>query len=324
MEFTFTAPSFIESEKVRFRYWLEGWDEDWVDAEGSRSASYSRLPAGRYCFHVSAGNSDDLWNETGAQFVFDVAPFFWQTWWFRFVAIGGFSAGIFAVARYVSVRRLRIKLKRLEAENILQTERARIAQDIHDDIGANMTQISLLAELTEQHINQPELAREHVAKIAAKSRQGIKSLDEIVWAVNPRNDTLADLLDYAGQHAVDFLKSAGIRCRIDFPTGEPPQSISGEARHGLFLAVKEALNNVVKHAQATEVWLRVSVAAETLRVLIEDNGHGFKSAPDVALADGLRNMKVRLAEIGGACSIEGRPGAGARVLLELPLQKNAN
>ena len=324
LEFTFTAPSFIESEKVRFRYWLEGWDEDWVEAEANRSASYSRLPAGQYRFHVSAGNSDDLWNENGAQFAFEVAPFFWQTWWFRLVAIGGFSMGIFAMARYVSVKRLRKKLKRLEEENVLQSERARIAQDIHDDIGAHMTQISLLTELTQQHITQPELVNEHVTKIAAMSRQGIKSLDEIVWAVNPRNDTLADLLDYAGQYAVDFLQSADIRCRIDFPTGQPPCNIiSGEARHGLFLAVKEALNNVIKHAQASEVWLRVAVTDETLRWTIEDNGHGFAAAPDNALADGLRNMQARLAEIGGTCSIEGRPGAGVRIQFELPLRRHA-
>ena len=324
LEFTFTAPSFIESEKVRFRYWLEGWDEDWVEAEANRSASYSRLPAGRYSFHVSAGNSDDLWNEKGAQFAFEVAPFFWQTWWFRLAALGGFSMGIFAVVRYVSVKRLRKKLKRLEEENVLQIERARIAQDIHDDIGAHMTQISLLTELTQQHITQPELVNEHVTKIAAMSRQGIKSLDEIVWAVNPRNDTLADLLDYAGQYAVDFLQTAGIRCRIDFPTGQPPHNIiSGEARHGLFLAVKEALNNVVKHAQASEVWLRVRVAESSLQWEIEDNGRGFAAPPEDALADGLRNMRQRLAEMGGKCSIESSPGAGARIQFELPLRKHA-
>lgn len=323
MEFSFTAPSFIESEKVRFRYWLEGWDDDWVEAEGNRSASYSRLPAGRYSFHVSAGNSDDVWNETGTQFAFEVAPFVWQTWWFRLAAISVFSMGIFAVARYVSVKRLQHKLQRLEEENVLQGERARIAQDIHDDIGARMTQISLLTELTQQHLAYPELVRDHVTQIAAMSRQGIKSLDEIVWAVNPRNDTLADLLDYAGQYAVDFLQSAGIRCRIDFPVGKPPQIISGETRHGLFLAVKEALNNVVKHAQASEVWLRAAVNGETLRWTIEDNGHGFEPAPGNARADGLRNMQARLAEIGGTCSIEGRPGTGARIQFELPLKKHA-
>ena len=325
LEFTFTAPSFIESEKVRFRYWLEGWDEDWVEAEGNRSASYSRLPAGRYCFHVSAANSDDVWNEAGAQVTFEVSPFIWQSWWFRLVAISGFSISIFALARYASVKRLRKKLKRLEEESILQIERARIAQDIHDDIGAHMTQISLLTELTQQHIAQPDLAREHVANIAAMSRRGIKSLDEIVWAVNPRNDTLADLLDYAGQYAVDFLQTAGIRCRIDFPTGQPPHNIiSGEARHGLFLAVKEALNNIVKHAQATEVWLRVRITESSLEWVIEDNGRGFTAPPEAdALTDGLRNMRQRLAEMGGRCSIESSPGAGARIRFELPLRKHA-
>ena len=184
-----------------------------------------------------------------------------------------------------------------------------------------MTQISLLTELAQQTEAKPEKIGEHLRQIGTVSRQGIKSLDEIVWAVNPRNDTLADLLDYAGQYAVDFLQSAGLRCRIDFPSEPPGHDLSGEARHGLFLAVKEALNNVVKHAQATEVWLRVSVTEERLRWIIEDNGRGFEAVPGNALADGLRNMQARLAEIGGVCSIEGQPGAGVRITFEIPWRK---
>ena len=318
LEFVFTAPSFIEPEKVRFRYWLEGWDEGWVEADSERFASYSRLPAGTYRFRVTAGNSDGVWNETGATFKIEVTPFFWQTWWFRFVATVCLVGVVFAVVRFVAVRRLRAKVQRLEKENIVQKERARIAQDIHDDLGARMTQISLLTELTQQAIAQPVAAGEHVSQIATLSRQGIKSLDEIVWAVNPRNDTLADLLDYAGQYAVDFLQTAGVRCRVDFPGTPPARELSGEVRHGIFLAVKETLNNVVKHAQATEVLLRVTTDESSLRWEIADNGRGFATPPDNALADGLRNLQKRLAEIGGQCAITSQPGAGTVVRLEIP------
>ena len=321
VEITFTAPSFVEPEKVRFRYWLEGWDEEPVEVGDDRSASYSRLPAGRYCFHVTASNSDGFWNEFGAKFTFEVTPFFWQTWWFYLVAVSVFIMTVFMIVRYVSVKRLQTRLQKLEKENILQKERARIAQDIHDDLGARMTQISLLTDLVQNALAQPDKAGAHISQIANISRQGVRSLDEIVWAVNPRNDTLADLLDYAGQYAVDFLRPAGIRCRIDFPINPPPHDISGETRHGLFLAVKEALNNVVKHAHATEVWLRVTVTEEKLSCTIEDNGCGFDAAPDNALADGLRNMQARLAEIGWVCSIKGRSSAGARVMFEVPWRR---
>ena len=318
IEFTFTAPSFIEPEKVRFRYQLKGWDEDWIEAESERSAAYSRLPAGKYSFRVTAGNSDGLWNEGGAEFNFEVAPFLWNTWWFRILVAAALIGIVYAIVRFVAVRRLRAKVARLEKENVVQKERARIAQDIHDDLGARLTQISLLTELTEQSIAQPETANEHVTQIATLSRQGIKSLDEIVWAVNPRNDTLADLLDYAGQYAVDFLRVAGVRCRVDFPASPPVRELSGEVRHGLFLAVKETLNNVVKHAQATEVSLRVTADENGLRWEITDNGRGFETPPNNALADGLRNLQKRLAEIGGRCDISSRVGAGTLVKFEIP------
>ncbi len=318
IEFTFTAPSFIEPEKVRFSYRLEGWDEEWTEAESDRVASYSRLPAGKYRFRVMAGNSDGVWNETGAEFRFGVAPFIWNTWWFR-IASGVVLVGlVFAVVRFVAVRRLRAKVLRLERENAVQNERARIAQDIHDDLGARMTQISLLTELAQQAIAQPARANGHVEQIGTLSRLGIKSLDEIVWAVNPRNDTLADLLDYAGQYAVDFLRAAAVRCRVDFPAMPPARELSGEVRHGLFLAVKEALNNVVKHAQASEVLLRVSTDETGLSWEIADDGRGFEKAPDNALADGIRNLQKRLAEIGGQCVITSKPGAGTVVRFRIP------
>lgn len=318
LQFLFTAPSFIEPEKVQFRCRLEGWDEDWIEPDGERSASYSRLPAGNYRFRVKAGNSDALWNETGASFRFKVKPFLWNTWWFRIIMAAALLLGVFTVVRFVAVRRLRAKVIRLERENSVQKERARIAQDIHDDLGARMTQISLLTELTQQALAQPDAANDHVNQIATLSRQGIKSLDEIVWAVNPRNDTLADLLDYAGQYAVDFLRVAGIRCRVDFPETPPERELSGEVRHGLFLAVKETLNNVVKHAHATEVSLRVTTDDTGLRWEILDNGRGFDTPPDNALADGLRNLQKRLADLGGKCDIASRADAGTRVQFEIP------
>ena len=321
LEVAFTAPSFIEPEKVRFRYRLEGLERDWVEAGNERKALYPRLPAGKYQFCVVAGNYGGVWNEAGTYFNLEVTPFLWQRWWFR-VAVGILLATvIFAVGRYVALRRLQRRVRRLEQENTLQKERARIARDIHDDLGARLTQISLLTELTRQALSEPPKAGGLVRQIATMSRQGIKSLDEIVWAVNPRNDTLPDLLDYAGQYAVDFLQAAGIPCRVDFPNTPPAREIPAAVRHGLFLAVKEALHNIVKHARAGEVWLRVSVTDSALQWVIEDNGRGFDHRPDDALADGVRNMEQRLKEFGGKCSVESRPGAGTRISFEVPWRK---
>lgn len=322
LDIHFTAPSFIEPEKVRFSFQVRGWDEEWTESSDERSASFSRLPAGAYVFRVKAGNNTGVWNEAGAELSFQVLPFFWQTWWFRLAAVGILLVLTYAAVRFIALRRLRKKMRWLEAENALQRERARIARDIHDDLGAHMTQISLLAELTEQAIGKPEQAGDHVRQIATMSRRGIKALDEIVWAVNPRNDTVADLLDYAGQYAVNFLNAAGLRCRLEFPAEPVTSALSAEVRHGLFLALKEALHNAAKHSRASEVRLTVRLTAAEMVWLVVDNGCGFAQAPGDALADGLRNMQQRLVELGGSCTITSKLGAGVTIQFTVPCREN--
>jgi signal transduction histidine kinase/ligand-binding sensor domain-containing protein len=318
VEFRYTAPSFIDPDNIRFRVKLEGWDEDWVDVGRERATRYPQLSAGKYHFRARAENTAGILNESGAGLPFEVTPYLWQRWWFVLGVVALFTSTVFVVARYVSVRRLRLKVRQLEQENALQRERARIAQDIHDDIGARLTQISLLAELTQKTIAKPEQATAHVGQIAGMTRQGMKALDEIVWAVNPRNDTLQDLLDYGAQYALDFLGAAGIRCRVDFPAVPLKQNLPADVRHALLMVLKEALNNVVKHAQATEVWLRAGLSGGELRLEVADNGRGFGAAPEDALADGLRNMRERLAEFGGNCTVLTQPGAGVKIAFTIP------
>lgn len=317
LEIGFTALSFSAPENIQFRYRLENFDNDWNEAT-TRSASYSRLPAGDYVFRVVACDTQGNWNRSSTTLAFTVIPFFYQTWWFRIAALAAFTLSLIALVRYVSFRRLHRQLRALEQQAALHKERARIAKDIHDDLGANLTQIALLGDLAQQDRGEPDKAAERMDKISGTARQAIKSLDEIVWAVNPRNDTLSHLIDYAGQFALDYLRLAGIRCRLDLPEQPPPRELSTDLRHNLFLVIKEALNNVVRHAEATEVWLRARVTDEVLEVLVEDNGRGFAEAPDNAVADGLRNMRQRLADVGGECRVESRPGAGTKVSLRLP------
>ena len=318
LEFDYTALSFVAPENVQFRYRLEGVDKDWTEAGTQRSVTYSRLPSAHYRFQVIAGNKDGVWNKGGADFNFEVMPFFWETWSFRLIALVAFTLCVIVIVRYISFRRLQLQLQQAKQQAALHKERARIAKDIHDDLGANLTQIALLSELVRQDSAAPPKAEEHTEKISANARQAIKSLDEIVWAVNPRNDTLAQLVDYTGQFALDYLQSAGIRCRLDFPDQMPEREVPTDVRHNLFLVVKETLNNVVKHAHADEVWLRLSATDEMLRIEIEDNGRGLGQPSDSAGADGLRNMRQRMKEIGGECQIEGRAGSGMKITVIFP------
>lgn len=319
LEIDFTALSFLAPENVNFRYRLEGFEDRWNEVGADeRKATYAHLNSGNYVFHVIACNNSGVWNDVGAKLNFSVEPFFWERWSFQLAVLVGFTVCVIAIVRYVSFRRLRSHVRQLEQQTVLHKERARIAKDIHDDLGANLTQITLLSELARQDMATPAKAGGHVETISATARQVMKSLDEIVWAVNPRNDTLPHLVDYLGQFTIDFLRAPGIRCRLDLPEHPPELNVPADIRHNLFLAVKEALNNIVKHADAKQVRLGVDVSNGKLRVVVTDDGHGFEHPPQDAWADGLRNMRQRMAEIGGECSIESHSGTGTTIIFDVP------
>jgi signal transduction histidine kinase/ligand-binding sensor domain-containing protein len=319
-EFRYTGLSLVSSDRVQFRYRLEGVgaDKDWVEAGSRRYAQYNLLPPGSYKFTVTACNSDKVWNENGCSLNFKILPFFYETLWFRIMAWISACGLVACVVWYSVTRKLHEEMERLARQQAVERERARIAKDIHDDLGANLTLIAVLGDLAKQ-----EKAVERIEKMASTARQAVKSLDEIVWAVNPRNDTLAHLLDYTGQFAVDYLRAAGVRCLLDVPEQAPHREVPANVRHNVFLVAKEALQNIVKHAGATEVWLRVAIAGKGLRIVIEDNGCGFDpQATPHPLADGLGNMRQRMNEIGGTFEIRAVAGKGTTIIVEVPWKQD--
>ncbi len=322
LEFDFTAFHFSAPENVHFRYQLGGFDENWIEAGTARSASYSRLGAGNYQFRVEACVGDGPWDQAPAALAFTVAPFFWQTWWFRLSVFSFFSLSLIAIVRYVSIRRMRLKLAAMEKQAAVERERGRIARDIHDDLGNRLTEIQLLTSLAQRN-RGPEKVISQVQKISSAARQATDALDEIVWAINPRNDTLADFINYVEEFTRDFLRMAEIQCRVDAPPHLPDKSVSAEIRHNLFLAVKEALNNIVNHANATEVSLRILILNESISIIIEDNGHGFNGQAKGSGADGLENMQERIFEIGGQFDIKSSAHSGTLISFTGPwLKKN--
>jgi ligand-binding sensor domain-containing protein/signal transduction histidine kinase len=322
-EFHYTALGLTAPETARFRYKLEGLDRDWVDAGTRRQADYGQLPAGDYQFRVMATGSDGLWHEADRPLKLEIVPHLWELGWFQVLAgmalVAAVSSAVYANER----RKLRRRLERLETLRALETERGRIARDIHDDLGASLTQIMLVSELGQSLARQPNEAELNFAKIARKTRQAVQSLDEIVWAVNPKNDNLPRLARYICRFADECFEASGIRCWHKVPDDLPQVPMRAELRHNLFLAVKEALNNVLKHSHAAEVWLRIAIAGETLRVEIEDNGRGFSVPAADAGRSGLRNMKTRLEEIGGSTEIQSAPQGRTCVCFSLPLNNTA-
>jgi len=211
--------------------------------------------------------------------------------------------------------------ERAESRHALEQERARIAKDLHDDLGANLTQIIFLSERVEgAHPGVPEGNR-WFDLIPATARRTIQSLDEIVWAINPQNDSLESLANYLSQFAQQHLALAQARCILDVPTVLPPVPLSTEVRHNLLLAAREALQNAVTHAGATEVRLSLKLNEEGLNITIADNGRGFDPGSVPELGNGLKNMRQRMGGLGGQLELHSQPGQGTTVGLWLPALK---
>jgi signal transduction histidine kinase len=319
-EFRFTALGFGAPDRTRFRYRMDGLDTDWVDAGTRRTAQYGHLPGHHYRFRVIACDNEGVWSKTAAVVDFTVRPFFYETWWFLAFVSAVVLGAVALTVRSVATRKYRRTLARLEQQHAIERDRTRIAKDIHDDIGAGLTQITLLSELARR---EPEQAVVQLERISDSARQLTRAMDEIVWAVDPQHDTFSGLMDYVSAFAEDFLRLAGIRCRMDLPNVLPAIGVDAEMRYNLFLALKEALNNIVKHAHATEVWLRLRLEPKAFTLVVEDNGQGLATngkgdttvigADRISSGSGLLNLEKRLSAIGGRCVVESTPGNGTRV-----------
>ena len=249
----------------------------------------------------------------------------------RLLVLVGALIGVLAVAlawirllhNRVQARTAQLRTEMREREQAerlraLAQERARIARDLHDDLGSSLTEISLLATTSPGLELPAEERSERLGMIAGKSRSIIHALDEIVWAVDPQRDTLASAARYLASYVEEYLAGLNVACRVQIPNTFPDEVVSGEVRHDLFLAVKEALNNAVRHGGATEIGFSVRLFEDGIQISIKDNGAGFD--PSVRTqGHGLANLRSRLEKLDGRCELASSPGAGATVSFQLPL-----
>jgi ligand-binding sensor domain-containing protein/signal transduction histidine kinase len=327
VEFRYTGLSFETPELMRFRYRLEGLDTDWVEAGTRRTAFYSYLPPGDYRFRVGACNRDGVWTDREAGLELTVSRHFWQTWWFLTLAGLSLMVSVGSTVRIAEKRKLQRRLKHLEQERALERERTRIAQDLHDEMGAKLCRISFLSEHARRGDLPPEELQDQITSISDASREVLHSLDEIVWAVNPQNDTLEHVASYIGQYALEYFQMTGIQCELDIPAQLPSHPLSSQIRHHLFLATHEALTNILKHSGATRAEISMVYADAAFEIRISDNGNGFdlpanrlkSESPATASGDGLSNMCQRLADIGGRCLIESALGQGTNISFVISL-----
>jgi signal transduction histidine kinase/ligand-binding sensor domain-containing protein len=320
VQFEFTALSFTVPENVRFRYRLEGLDTSWVDAGTRRVASYTHPPPGHYRFMVIACNNDGIWNKTGSTLSVTIEPYFWETLWFKSVVILVSFAALCGAVVLLLRHRHRLVVKKLENQRALDSERIRIARDLHDDLGVGLTEIGLLGDLAGANASVSEPSREKLQEITVRARSLATSLDEIVWAINPANDVSQSLTEYFFEYAQKLLNQAGISCRLKVVQPMIAVTLNAEIRHGLFYAFKEALNNVIRHSKATEVQVTVSVLNGDLSICVADNGRGLTPSDSGGSRDGLIGMRERLKNLGGRCEIEGNSESGTTVTFIIPIE----
>jgi signal transduction histidine kinase len=238
---------------------------------------------------------------------------FWQTGWFQLTVLAVCGTVVLICLRLMAEVTVQAK-----AQQLLQLERARIARDIHDDLGAGLTKLVLQGEVAQSELQADSEARVQIGQLCEKARDLSHVVDEVVWAINSRRDTLRDFATYVCKYAQAFLSSTPIRCRLDVEPELPPIAFDLPIRRNLFLAVKEALNNAAKHSQASELFLRIHRRGEGLAVAVEDNGRGFDLAHASPDRNGVANMGQRMDEVGGVCRISGKPGTGCRIDFIVP------
>jgi ligand-binding sensor domain-containing protein/two-component sensor histidine kinase len=328
LDIQFAALSYTAPEKNLYRYKLSGVNDDWVNSGNLRLTKYNNLPPGRYHFQVIAGNNDGVWNKQGQSVDLILEPHFWQTWWF--FSICGISAFGFVggTARQITRNRMQKKLTRLEQQRAIEQERTRIARDVHDELGAKLTRISFQGGIATRGLNDPSETRRQIEEMSAAAREAVSSLHEIIWAADPKNDSLEGLIGQISHHAEEFFNACGIRCEVVVPDQIAVFHIPARVRHNLFLAVKESINNAAKHARATLVLIQINVRANELEVLVSDNGVGFNKelileAPDAnqRIHNGLVNMTERLVGIRGRCEISSEIEGGTAIRFIIPLDE---
>ena len=320
VEFHFTALSFVDPARVRFRYKLEGFDGDWVDAGARREAFYTNLPPGAYRFRVSAANEDGVWNEGGAEVRFRLRPYFYQTVWFYALC------AVLLGALMWGVHRLRVRQLRREFTVVL-AERNRIARELHDTLAQGFTGVSMQLEAVSAKLGREE-AREHLNRARLLVRSSLAEARRSV------RDLRSELLDGAslgealGVVARQLTDGSDVRAEVS--TAGVVRRLPERVERNLFRVGQEALTNAVRHAGATRVRVRVDYGDEGVRLEVSDDGRGFPPpAPGRAGGGGdsggfgLRGMRERVAQLGGELHIDSRPGAGTQVTAAVPFRDSS-
>ena len=318
VEVEFSAPVYrahIGGESgVEYRTRAAGVDRDWSVWSKVAARELTNLPNGRVKLEVQARNHLGAEGPVAA-LVLAVPPFWWETWWWRMLVVLAGAGAVAAVVRWIVRRQFRQRIALLEAQAAVQTERLRIARDMHDDLGSTLASI---VHLSGGAAGAGETENSVLGRIHAATRDLVQRTRDIVWAATPQHDSLESLIEQLAAHAERTLGDRGVEVRAELPVHIPEEPIAAAARHGLFLAFKEAVNNAAKYAQARTAVVRAELIADALVVTLKDDGVGFADGEVKGTGNGLGNVRARLAALGGSAEIASVVGRGTTVTLRLP------
>jgi len=313
----FGAINFIKPEQNQYAYQLAGVDDSWIYT--SRTfASYANLAPGTYTLRLKAANYSGAWSKPISMTII-VSPPFWATWWFRLLSFALISSLLFVAIRYVLQRNLRERILKLEKEQAVEKERNRIARDMHDDLGSGLTKIAIMSEVTRSQIGNTATASASLDVISTASRELVDNLQDIIWVLNPKNDSLSSLILYIKEYAEGFFEPAGLIYEFNCSVTNKQISLSEELRRNIFLAVKESCNNILKHACCTYVHINIGLNHNRLTISIADNGRGFAVEQVGIFANGLQNIRNRMEQVNAKCNITSIENEGTTVTLAIPV-----
>jgi signal transduction histidine kinase/ligand-binding sensor domain-containing protein len=315
------STDYANAGSLLYSFFLEGYQPGWSKPSGSAAFNYRNLPPGKYRLFVKCADTYMNWSAPAILVSFTIDPAYYTTWWFiSLLALIIVGLTVLIVKRSQRIR-YQEQIREIEREFAIEKERLRISKDMHDEVGASLTRISILSELAKKQQTEPAKALQTISQISEISGGVVDEMSEIIWAMNPRNDTLDSFTSYIRQHASSYLESAEIEGAFLFPDEIPAFHMSSELRRNLFLTVKEAFHNIVKHSGAGNVKMSLSFDKLNLIIKIEDDGKGFEINKIKGWSNGLINMRKRIEELDGRFNIMSEAGKGTVIEISVTVQQ---
>lgn len=317
--FQYTALDFSSPGKNVFEYKISGYDEKWINVGKRREIFLTNLDPGKYQLLIKYANSDMVWSVNPLVLNIEIVPPFWMAWWFRillFFCVIGITG---LLIRNYELKKIRKQMEELKRKQAIESERLRISKDMHDEIGSTLTQIAIMSELAARDSADKKDVNIKLLNISDKSREVIDSISEIIWAINPQNDSLDNLVSYIREFSSKFLDTASILIKYNIPDNIPEIKLSSQFKRNIFLIIKEILHNIVKHSEATQTQFDLILNNEFLEIEICDNGKGFDLSSTRKFGNGIKNINKRIEECNSEINIISKINIGTTITIKTKL-----